>query len=163
MQTRLRCVLLFVTVTSGSAFGQVPSLPAFQQKIVAALNAAGKVPASVTMSGNASWTVGSDKDTGTLQIQIAADGTTKESWSFSKITHTYTQGPLNLLDLNRSCVSTDASGKLRQVTGPNCLEGLPWFFPAFVLEPVSQVALAVTDQTSKTDASQGLERLVYRL
>ncbi len=163
MRAGQRCVLCLGVAVSQAAIGQGLDLPAFQQKIAAAFHASGGAPAYVELSGPASWGGGLAKDSGTIDVQIAADGTTGETWSFSKISHTYTQSALDPAGLTRTCVSTDSAAKQKAVSDLNCQRGLPWFLPSFVLQPALGSAMQVTDVTEAADVANGQVKLRYAL
>lgn len=157
------CVMWLGVAASPAAFGQVLNLPAFQQKIAVAFNASGSLPAYVELSGPASWVAGSQKDSGTIDVQTAATGTIGETWSFSKISHTYTQSALDLAGLTRTCVYTDNAAKQKAMSDLNCQRAIPWFLPSFVLQPALSSAMQVTDVTEAADTANGQVKLRYTL
>lgn len=157
------CLLLLSVSYCRLVFAQTAPPPSFQQQSSLAFSTSGVFPSSIALSGTASWVAGSQTDSGTVSLSAAANGATSENWSFSTVSHSFTQGPTNFSDFSRSCSYTDGKGHQRSVTGPNCIQGLPWFFPSFVLQPSYAAVLAVSDQTGEAETAQGLEKLTYSL
>ena len=155
------CSLWLGVVASQMSFGQVPNLLAFQQKIASAFNTSGKMPAYAELSGSASWVAGSQNDSGTISVQIAADGRTGETWSFSNISHTYTQSATDLAGFARTCTYTDGNQKQQTTSWLDCQRGVPWFLPSFALQPGFNAAVTVSNLTDVSDVASGLVKLRY--
>lgn len=135
----------------------------FLQKIAAAYNSEGRVPASLSLTGSATWTAGSLQESGSLIEIITADGSTLENWTFPTVSHTEVQGPVDLLGSARTCDFTDGKNKKHAVVGRNCFQAMPWFHPAFVLSKPYAEATSVAEVTTENESAQGLVKLSYTL
>lgn len=157
------CLLLLSISFCHFLTAQTVAPLSFQQQSAIAFSSSGTFPSSIALSGNANWIAGSQTDSGTLSLQASADGSTNEIWSLSTESHAFGKGPLSYSGFDRSCIYTDAKSKQHPVSGRNCQQSLPWFFPSFVLQPTYAAALTVTDRTGDADVAEGLEKLVYTL
>jgi hypothetical protein len=103
----------------------------------------GKAFSVVNLTATAEWIAGSDRESGTAQLQANADGSTNVQLALGKASRTEVQGKT---DLSRACTWTDSSAKSHDVVGPNCQIALPWFAP--VLFAQTSAALPALIETS---------------
>ena len=139
------CLLFYITTSdsahSQTASSQVPSL--FQQQAQIAVSG-GKAFHAVNLTATAEWIAGSDRQSGTAQLQANADGSSNVQLALGKASRTEVQGKA---DLSRTCAWTDGTGKSHNIVGPNCLIAIPWFAPSLVAQPSTRLPalLGTTD------------------
>ena len=156
------CALLFVPFQFPERVlaQQAPS-QAFLTKIEAAYSSQRDVPRLLSLTGSGSWTAGSLQESGLINETVSSDGSTRESWTFPTVSHSHTQGPIDLSSFGRVCSYADAKGKNRSIEGRNCIQPIPWFDPSFVSSKIYAPSALVTDMTSESDIAQGLVKLSY--
>ena len=158
------CLLLFCMANSGfvhsqTATAQIPS--PFQQQAQAAVSG-GKPFSVVNLTATAEWIAGSDRESGTAQLQANIDGSTNVQLALGKASRTDVQ---TKADSSRSCTWTDGTGKSFDVFGPNCLIAIPWFSPSlFTQSSVTLPALlASTDDGAVERDNATLHQVSYLL
>lgn len=157
------CLLLCITVShsvqSQTATSQTPSL--FQQQAQIAVSG-GKAFSVVNLTATAEWIAGSDRESGTAQLQANADGSTNVQLALSKASRTEVQGKA---DLSRACAWTDGTGKSHDIIGPNCLIAIPWFAPGLFVQPSAGLSplLGTTDDGTVSKDSSTFHQVSYLL
>jgi hypothetical protein len=147
----LACITASHSTQSQTAASQTPSL--FQQQAQIAVSG-GKAFSVVNLTAAAEWIAGSDRESGTAQLQASADGSTNVQLALGKASRTEVQSKA---DLSRACAWTDGAGKSHDIIGPNCLIAIPWFAPILFVQPLAALPplLGTTDDgmVSKDDAT----------
>lgn len=91
----------------------------------------GAVVKSIQLSGNATWTLGSETEQGT--VTASADNTGTSSLQLSGgINRTETE---TAIGAGRVCQWSGADNKLHPIASLNCLKPMEWLFPALTLQP----------------------------
>jgi|GEM_PF-3326735 len=96
----------------------------------------GRTSTSLRFSGTAEWIAGSLHETGTVQAESHADGSTSLQLALATASRTETQTSLNS---SRGCSWVDASGTSHAIDGPNCYLAIPWFAPSLYAQPISRL------------------------
>ena len=117
----LTCVLL---ATCAGASGQQNTLSTFQTSLVSS-----SLMRTITLNGNASWTVGSLHETGTAKLQAGVDGSAIVQLMLNTASRT---DAMTGVDQGRTCLWSDKAGTTHEVVGANCLVAIPWFAPALL-------------------------------
>jgi hypothetical protein len=154
--------LLFCVTTSHSAHSQTvtsqaPSL--FQQQAQMAV-AGGKTFRVVNLTATAEWIAGSDRESGTAQLQANADGSTNVQLALGKASRTEVQTKASFA---RTCEWLDQASKSHGVKGPNCLLSIPWFAPTLLIQPSFQMPflLRTTDEGSVSRGDSAFHEISY--
>ncbi len=153
-------VILSVAVVLGSfraAHAQQTLTPFEQLALAAALG--GKPLSKVTLSGSATWTAGSLKETGNVTLAAGPDGSVDETWVLPSQAHS---ASLTALTGPRSCSYTDTAGKQHSDTTANCIRPVNWFAPWVALNLLtSGTVLSVSDATQPSDTAAGIVKLRF--
>jgi hypothetical protein len=118
------CITVSYSAHTQTVTSQIPTT--FQVQAQAAVST-GKSFSVVNLTATAEWTAGSDRESGTAQLQANVDGSTNVQLALGKASRTEVQ---TKADSSRSCTRTDGAGKSHDVLGPNCLIAIPWFSPS---------------------------------
>lgn len=155
----LFCITAFHSAQSQTATSQIPSL--FQQQAQIAVSG-GKAFSVVNLTAAAEWIAGSDRESGTGQLQANADGSTNVQLALGKASRTEVQGKA---DLSRACAWTDGTGKSHDIIGPNCLIAIPWFAPGLFVQPSVALPplLGTTDDGTVSKDSSTFHQVSYLL
>ncbi len=149
------CVMIFCTEPR-IAFAQA-DLSAFLKQAQFAISS-GKTVSTVTFQTTVKWSAGSTLESGTVQLQSGADGSTSENWNV-------TDAPRQILQTSfsdiRFCTLMDSKGKTIPLTDNNCLRNIPWFAPWMAVQSVSTGLSTVLDQTVVTDITAGMKRVRF--
>jgi hypothetical protein len=156
--------LLFCVTASHSAHSQTATsqpLSLFQQQAQMAVSG-GKAFSVVNLTATAEWIAGSDRESGTAQLQANTDGSTNVQLALGKASRTEVQGKA---DLSRACAWTDGTGKSHDIIGPNCLIAIPWFAPGLFVQPSAALPplLGTTDDGMVPKDSSTFHQVSYRL
>jgi len=154
----LTSVILAIATASQVADAQA-TLTAFEQSAAQAFNPNNKTFSSISMAGSGVWTAGSLSESGTVTLQIFANGSFTEKWELPTQSHTYES---TITSVVTTCTYTDPSGKQTVISDMSCMQSIPWFAPWFGLESVAGGQIVVTDTTQSLDVSSGNERLSFR-
>jgi hypothetical protein len=156
------CLLLCITtphfVHSQTPTAQTPSL--FQQQAKKAVSG-GKAFSVVNLTATAEWIAGSDRESGTAQLQANADGSTNVRLTLGKAS-TEVHGKA---DLSRACARTDRAGKSHDIIGPKFLIAIPWFAPSLFVQPSAAFPplLETTDDGTVSKDSSTSHQVSYLL
>lgn len=87
---------------------------------------------TIQMTGTVTRTVGSDQQTGSVNIQAAATGQSRIQYALSNGTLVETQGPATAFE--GQCSQTGFDGTVQAVSSNNCWRGTLWFLPQMTLQ-----------------------------
>lgn len=83
-------------------------------------------PSAATIHANVERTVAGKKESGTLTLKVAADGSNSEAWNMSSGRTYFQAGPLSGA---RECSRTDSAGVKTTEQDLSCMRPVPWFAP----------------------------------
>lgn len=113
------------------------------------------LPDHVVLRGTVEYASGTYKDSGTVTLSAALDGSVSETWSLSKKTLTYTAS--SFAD-NRSCQSQWSDGKPVADASAACYRAIPWFLPGYADSLVASATNFKSDVTADEDRSANQQR-----
>jgi hypothetical protein len=102
-----------------------PALPAITFSSVGVIS-------TLQMTGSAVWSVGSDQQTGTVTLQVAANGQSRMELDLEKGTVIETQGASTSFE--GQCSEVGFDGVAKAVSSNNCWRGTVWFLPQMTLQ-----------------------------
>ena len=141
---RFVSIILFLSCTLhvvAAHATQSPSAPAAMT-----FSSSGPV-SSVQMSGTASWVFGSDRQTGTVQLQANANGQARFQLNLTAGTRVETQNPFT--DPQRQCTWTSFDGTVHNSSSHHCWIDTVWFLPQITM----QVGAGAPDDISSSTTS----------
>src|SRR5215469_3340107 len=106
---------------------------------------------TIQLTGTASWTLGSDQQTGTVNLQAAATGQSRMDLQLTRGTWTETQSAATGFEGQCSWVSFD--GVSHNAAAHNCWRGTVWFLPQLTLQAGVGWPDAVVSSTLNADGS----------
>ena len=141
-------VLTGLLVCAGASCAQSPSgattiLPAV------------KVPDHLLLTGSVKYVSGAFKDSGTITLSAAVDGSTSEAWVMQSGTWGY-KATSFLAD--RTCERVTTDGKLVPDASTACFRIVPWFSAAFVGTLVANATAIKTEATNEEDRANKQQR-----
>jgi hypothetical protein len=109
---------------------------------------------TIQLSGTASWTLGSDQQTGTVTLQAAATGQSRMDLQLTRGTWTETQSAATSFEGQCSWVSFD--GVSHTAATHNCWRGTVWFLPQLTLQAgtgwIDMAVSSVVNADGSTDS-----------
>jgi hypothetical protein len=163
--------LLFLVLSTMLAVAQKPTRsvrkPSSTDQRAAALAAqsiaamtGGATIADVTLTGNVTWTVGSDTETGAATLQALGPGESRMDLVLSKGTRTEIRDASTGTPLGKWVAQSGSSG---QFVFHNCQTDAVWFFPVFSsLGSGQNVVLSyIGQETRNAESVQHIQSYVY--
>ncbi len=125
-----------------------PLLTPFQQRVLLAFSPTGLPFKGMTLTGTIDRKAGSTRETGTIKLQVSADGSSGEEWTSAGDNRIIRITPLTA---DRTCkVTSKSSTTAKDLSGNACQRVIPWFAP-WLAGPLLSATLATA--TEKQDQS----------
>ncbi len=135
-----------------------PSIPTFLGEVAL------KYPAvvalsTVTLNGNAKWTLGNLKESGTAILVAQADGSTNLQLNLDTATRTESR---TALGNSRACQWTDSKGS-HPLNDVDCNASLVWFAPMLLVQPLPTLLqlLVINDDGNVARTSGNFRQISY--
>jgi hypothetical protein len=146
---RFSRVFLVMAFSIGSAFAQ-------QAQPAPIITFSSTVVHSIVMTGNATWTSGSDQESGSATLTGYSTGQSSIELQLSGGTRGETQNAFT--DADRTCTWTGTDGVTHNVALHNCWLSTVWFLPQITMQPG---VAAPDDVSSSAPASNGKTVIVH--
>lgn len=145
---KLMISFVFLCLTLNGIAIPVPQ-PALQQTVSAINFSSAGFVAGIQMSGTASWTYGSDQQTGTVLLQANANGQARMELRLDAGTRVETQNPFS--DGQRQCTWQGFDGVVHGSASHHCWLDTVWFLPQITMQAGAGASDEVASSTASAD------------